>query len=173
MLDSLKDIRVQCTLHDDGKLQSTQHKGSATSNEHVHERAAKSQWTDQRREPKGNKASRPEAIDRRAFQYSQEFFCRSACTHLVMHNAAVNLVHLLKASESEAAATSQKMSLGGLCLGVTKADNDEVWEMNKLGVDLKYARSCNELGLDTVRGSAKGHEAASKFHYELLTVENS
>jgi hypothetical protein len=90
-----------------------------------------------------------------------------------MHNAAVNSVHLVKAPESEAAATSQEVSLGGLCLGVTKADDDEVREMNKFGVHLKYARSCNELGLDPVRGSAKGHEAASKSHYELLTVENS
>jgi hypothetical protein len=90
-----------------------------------------------------------------------------------MHNTAVNPVHLVKAPESEAAATSQEVSLGGLCLRVIKADDDEVWEMNKLGVDLKYARSCNELGLDPVRRSAKGHEAASKSHYELLTVENS
>ena len=89
-----------------------------------------------------------------------------------MYNAAVNLVHFLKAPESEAAATSQKVSLRSLCLGITKADDDEIWEMNKLGVDLKYARSCNKLGLDTVRGGAKGHEATSKFHNELLAVEN-
>src|SRR6266849_344251 len=139
-LNSLEDIRIQLTLHDDCKLQSTQYKSSNTSNEHVQEGAAKSQWTDQRRERKGNKASRPEAIDRRAFQYSQEFFGRSACTHLVMHNEAINSVHLVKAPESEAAATSQEVSLGGLCLGVTKADDNEVREMDKLGVHLQYAR---------------------------------
>ena len=172
-LDSLKDIRVQRALHDDGKLQRAQHESPETSDEHVQEGAAKSHWTDQRREPKGDKASRPEAIDRLAFQYSHEFFRRFTCTHLVMHHAAVDSVHSVKAPESKAAATSQEVGLGGLCLRVAKADDDEVWEMNKLGIDLKYTCSCNELGLDAVRGGTKGHETASKFHYKLLAVENS
>lgn len=90
-----------------------------------------------------------------------------------MHHAAVDSVHLVKASESEAAATSQKVGLGRLCFGITKADDDEVWEMNKLGVNLEDASSCSELGLDAVRGRTKSHEAASKFHYELLAAENS
>jgi hypothetical protein len=171
-LDSLKNIRIQRALHDDGKLQGAQHKSPETSDEHVQEGAAKSHWTDQRREPKGDKASRPEAIDRLAFQYPHKFFRRFACTHLVMHHAAVDPVHPVKAPESEAAATSQEVGLGSLCLGVAKADDDEVWEMNKLGIDLEYACSCNELGLDAVRGGTKGHEAASKFHYKLLAVEN-
>jgi hypothetical protein len=45
--------------------------------------------------------------------------------------------------------------------------------MDKLGIDLEYARSCNELGLDAVRGGTESHETASKFHYELLAAENS
>jgi hypothetical protein len=90
-----------------------------------------------------------------------------------MHNAAVNPVHPVKAPESEAAAASQKVGLGRLCFGVTKADDDEVWEMNKLSVNLEDASSCDELGLDAVRGCAKSHEAASKFHYELLATKNS
>ena len=89
-----------------------------------------------------------------------------------MHHAAVDLVHLVKAPESEAAAASQKVGLGGLRLGVAKADDDEVWEMDKLGIDLKYARSCNELGLDSVRRGTESHETASKFHNELLATEN-
>lgn len=89
-----------------------------------------------------------------------------------MHHAAVDSVHPVEAPESKAAATSQEVGLGGLGLGVAKADDDEVWEMNKLGIDLEYACCCNELGLDAVRGGSKGHEAASKFHYELLAVEN-
>ncbi len=90
-----------------------------------------------------------------------------------MHHVAVDLVHLVKAPESEAAATSQKVGLGGLRLRVAKADDDEVWEMNELGVNLEYTSSSNELGLDAVRGSTKSHEAASKFHYELLATKNS
>jgi len=171
--DSLENVRVQRALHDDGKLQRAQHKGPKTGYEHVQERAAKSQGTNQRGQPKGDKASRPEAIDRLAFQNSYELFRRLACAHLVMHHAAVDLVHLLKAPESEAAATSQKVGLGRLCFEVTKADDDEVWEMNKLCVNLEDASSCSELGLDAVRGCTKSHEAASKFHYELLAAENS
>jgi hypothetical protein len=45
--------------------------------------------------------------------------------------------------------------------------------MNKLSVNLEDASSCDELGLDAVRGCAKSHEAASKFHYELLAAKNS
>lgn len=171
--DSLENVRVQRALHDDGKLQRAQQKGSETGYEHVQERAAKGQGTDQRRQPKGDKASHPEAIDRLALQYSHEVFRRPACAHLVVHHAAVDLVHLMKAPESEAAAASQKVGLGRLCFGVTKADDDEVREMNKLCVNLEDASSCNELGLDAVRGCTKSHEAASKLHYELLAAKNS
>lgn len=171
--DSLENVRVQRALHDDSKLQRAQHKGSETGHEHVQERAAKGQGADQRRQPKGDETSRPEAVDRLAFQYSRELFRRLACAHLVVHHAAVDLVHPVKAPEGEAAAASQKVGLGRLCFRVTKADDDEVWEMNKLCVNLEDASSCNELGLDTVRRCTKSHEAASKFHYELLAAKNS
>ena len=62
-----------------------------------------------------------------------------------MHHATVDPVHLVKAPESKAAATTQKVSLGRLCFGVPKADDDEIREMDELGVDLEYARGCDEL----------------------------
>ena len=79
-------------------------------------------------------------------------------------------MHHFQVSEREMTGALDKVRLGCARLRIRERHKENVGKVDKLGIDFEDAGGGDELGLDAVGRSTKGHECTRKLHNKLLAI---
>jgi hypothetical protein len=166
--DILINVGVHRTFGRRLKTQILQDTSASTANPHIDKTTSKRQRTNDRCTNKSQPTAHDKGIQRRSPEDTVERRSSFRDREAVIKHVAVDVVDVVERREGDAPAGAHKVQLCRARLPVVEGDHDDARYVRERRVDEQLFGSCEELGLDPVRGRAEREEGFGEQEDEFL-----
>ena len=166
--DILINVGVHRTFGRGLKTQILQDTSASTADPHIDEATSKRQRTNDRCTNKSQPTAHDKGIQRRSPEDTVERRRSFRDREAVIKHVAVDVVDVVERREGNAPAGAHKVQLCRARLPVVEGDHDDARYVRERRVDEQLFGSCEELGLDPVRGRAECEKGFGEQEDEFL-----